>query len=157
MEFEFFDTSGLQNEHICLRLIRTVPRDPKKDFAPAYNFAICDVHTGQELGLINFRVGMTDLLYYAGNIGYNVYEEHRGHRYAAQACKLLLPLAKRHGMDEVIITCNPQNSASNRTCVLAGAKFIEIVDIPETLDLYKRGERELCIYAIDISNLEIDG
>ena len=38
---------------------------------------------------------------------------HRGHHYAGKACKLLFQLAQRHGMEYVIITCNPDNYPSS--------------------------------------------
>ena len=37
--------------------------------------------------------------------------------------RLLLPLARRHGLQTVWITCNPDNWASRRTCELAGAEL----------------------------------
>lgn len=154
MEFNFLDTNGLQNEEIELRLKRTVPHDPKKDYVPAYEFLIHNVCTGEEVGGINFRVGMTDMLYYAGNIGYSIHETHRGHRYAAQACKLVFSLAKKHSMHEVIITCNPDNKASSRTCELVDGKLVEIVDVPKQHEMYTRGYRKVCIYKID---LDTDG
>ena len=150
MAFAFLDTDGLKNENIELRLKRTVPYDPVKDYVPAYEFLIHDVHTGEEVGGINFRVGMTDMLYYSGNIGYGIHEAFRGHRYAAQACKLVFPLAKKHGMKEIIITCNPENKASARTCELVGGRLIEIVDVPEQHEMYALGERKVCIYKIDL-------
>ena len=87
---------------------------------------------------------------YAGHIGYNVVRKHRGHRYAARACKLLLPLAASHGLKTIWITCNPDNLASRRTCEILGATMVEIVDIPTDCEMYARGERRKCRYRLDL-------
>ena len=88
---------------------------------------------------------------YAGHIGYGVNQEYRGNRYAARSCQLILPLAKRHGINPIWITCNPDNIASRRTCEIAGAKFVEIVEIPKKFYyLYKKADRLKCRYRIDL-------
>jgi tagatose 1,6-diphosphate aldolase len=132
--------------------------DESMGFCPAYRFKM--THPGQlkEIGRIELRVGEVNKnIFYGGHIGYSVDPAHRGHHYAARACRLLLPLARRHGMREVWITCNPDNLASRRTCELAGAELVEIVDIPSDIDMYwyHIGERQKCRYRIDLS--EDDG
>jgi tagatose 1,6-diphosphate aldolase len=61
---------------------------------------------------------------------------------------LLLPLARRHGLEILWITCDPDNIASRRTCELAGLELVEIVDVPEHMDMYQRGERRKCRYRL---------
>jgi tagatose 1,6-diphosphate aldolase len=63
---------------------------------------------------------------------------------------LLLPLARRHGLKDLWITCNPDNLASRRTCELAGAEFVEIVDLPANSGMYRRGDRQKCRYRLDL-------
>jgi hypothetical protein len=48
------------------------------------------------------------------------------------------------------IDVHPDNIASRRTFELAGAKFVEIVDLPEDTDMYQEGERQKCRYRIDL-------
>ena len=74
--------------------------------------------------------------------------EHRGRRYAARGVRLLLPLAARHGIDPLWITCNPENLASRRTCELAGAELVEVVDLPPGEEMYQAGERQKCRYRL---------
>ena len=87
---------------------------------------------------------------YGGHIGYDVSEEHRGKRYAARSCSLLLPLAKRHDLNPLWITSNPDNLPSRRTCEIIGARLIEIVDLPKETDLYQEGDRQKCRYRLDL-------
>ena len=58
----------------------------------------------------------------------------------------LKPIALRHGFTELWITCDPDNWPSRRTCERIGAELIEIIDLPEDLDMYLDGERQKCRY-----------
>lgn len=148
--FEILQTENMTDGEITLALIEHREAVPEKGFVPSYVFAICEVATGEPVGAIDLRIGYNDLLYYGGHIGYHVDPAHRGHRYAARACGLLFGLARRHGMNALIITCNPDNWASRRTIEHAGGVLREIVDLPEDNDMYTSGERQKCIYDITL-------
>ena len=146
----FLDTSFLANDEIELRLQETEDGDTEKGWLPAYYFDICDKQ-GDVLGDCNFRIGHNSNTYYGGNIGYFIREEHRGNHYAGKACLLLFKLAKLHNMDHLIITCNPDNHASRRTCEYAGCRLVEIAELPEDNDMrLEDGETEKCIYRIEL-------
>jgi tagatose 1,6-diphosphate aldolase len=49
-------------------------------------------------------------------------------------------------MDVVWITCNPDNWASRRTCERLGCQLVDIVELPEHIDMYQDGERQKCRY-----------
>lgn len=49
-------------------------------------------------------------------------------------------------MENIIITCNPDNIPSKKTCEYVGAKLNAIVDLPPHNDMYIEGERQKCIY-----------
>ena len=107
---------------------------------PTYTFKMFSQHSGLEMGQINLRIGSTrHLEQYAGHIGYGVIGAQRGHHYAARSVALILPLARRHGLDPVWITCDPENVASRRSLEIAGAEFVEIVDVPATCGIRKFG------------------
>ena len=81
------------------------------------------------------------MIRYAGQVGYVVEPAHRGHRYAERACRLIMPLAKRHGMDSLWITCQPDNMASRRTLERLGAECVGIFDVPPAYPLDAGAER----------------
>jgi predicted acetyltransferase len=149
--FEFHNPSELIDGDLQLVLEEANPANPAKGFVPEYRFKMILADQEKKVGGINLRVGDTErLIKYSGHIGYGVELEHRGHHYAARSVRLLLPLARSHGLQTLWITCNPDNAASKRTCELAGAEFIEIVDVPEDTDIYRRGERQKCRYRLDL-------
>ena len=127
---EYFGTGQFH-----LRLLKTIPAQPQKKYLPAYLFEM--VANGQPVGRCTLRVGYNDLVEYAGNIGYEVEEEHRGHHYALISCRLLLRLARRHRMEEVLITCREDNFASRRTCEQLGATPAGRVDVPVNHEMYR--------------------
>lgn len=145
----FINTDFLKNDEIQLMLEKTVEADPEKDWVPAYHFAICN-NNGQKMGVCDLRIGHNDKLYYGGNIGYRINEEYRGNHYAGKACLLLFELAEKHDLKYLIITCNPENHASRRTCEYAGGKLLEIVELPEDNDMRGDGETEKCIYRFEL-------
>lgn len=116
---------------------------------PAYQFLMVNRESHEELGSIRLRLGSTPhIQLYAGHIGYNVLPQHRGHHYAARSVRLLLPLARRLKIDPLWITCDPENLASRRTLELAGAEFIEIVDVPESCIIHQHGHPRKCRYRL---------
>lgn len=149
--FQFHDPGPLIDDDLVLVLREEYPGDPAINYVPAYKFKMTLTNQPEEIGNIELRVGNTDsIVLYGGHIAYGVEPAYRGHRYAARACRLLLPLARSHGLTTLWITCNPDNFASRRTCELAGATLVEIVDLPEDNDMYQQGERQKCRYRLDL-------
>jgi tagatose 1,6-diphosphate aldolase len=128
-EFRFLDPGPLVDGEIELVLAKMVPGDSSLVLVPGYQFEIRLTGTQTKVGLIKLRVGSTEKLNrYGGNLSYDVEEGYRGHRYAARGCRLLFPLARRHGLRRLLITCSPDNMASRRTCELMGATYIDTID-----------------------------
>lgn len=149
--FEFHDPGELADGDLELLLAEKYPGDPSVGYVPAYKFKMVRAGGGEQVGGIDLRVGHTrDLVMYGGHLAYGVDPGHRGNAYAARACRLLFPLAKRHGLSELWITCNPDNWASRRTCEKAGATLVEVVDLPEYSDMYQEGERQKCRYRVEL-------
>ena len=138
--------------------------DPERDIAPGYTFWMRvrpGVNPAPETsrglpppqivmaGSISLRIGHSlNLDRYLGHIGYHVLPPARGRRFAERAVRLLLPLARAHGHQHLWITCNPDNSASRRTCERLGAACVDIVPVPRGNTLYAQGDRQKCRYRL---------
>lgn len=147
---EFLDVDRLTDGEITLKCAEKTPADSKKGFVPAYHFEILSL-SGEKAGVCDLRLGYTESLYYGGHIGYTVDPPFRGSHYAGKAVKLLLALAKRHGMDHIFITCVPENAASYRTCVWAGGQYLETADLPEDNDMrVEDGKTRVCVFRWDL-------
>lgn len=138
----FFDTTNLKNQEIYLRLIKTADENKEKGYVPAYYFKIIRCLDDTIVGECDLRVGHNDNIIIGGNIGYEIYEDFRGNYYASKACKLLFVLAKKHKMEDVIITCAPENIASRKTCEYSGAKLLGIIDVPSWHEMFKTGQKK---------------
>ncbi len=148
----FLEPGELRDGDLALVLQRTYRGSRSLGLAPNYAFSMIHVQSGAHMGGIDLRLSSDHYItHYAGHIGYGVERPYRGQHYAARACRLLLPLAQKHGLSPLWITCNPDNVASRKTCEHLGATFVEIVPVPPESDLYRRGEREKCRYRIDLS------
>ena len=147
--FQFLEVETLVDDELELVLTEKVPANLKRCFVPFYKF---EMKVGDEVvGAIRLRVGDTeDLRMFSGQIGYSVSEAFRGQHFASRGCRLLYDLARRHAMTELWITCDENNLASRRTCELAGATLVEIVDLPEDHDIYQRGGRRNCRYRVSL-------
>jgi tagatose 1,6-diphosphate aldolase len=107
---------------------------------PTYFFRMMSIDRVEEMGTINLRIGSNPHIErYAGHVGYGVHPAYRGHHYASRSLVLLLPFARSLGIDPLWITCDPDNGASRRSLEIAGAEFMEIVDVPEDCGIRKYG------------------
>ena len=146
-EFCFLDPGHLVDDDLELFLFKTTPGDPDQGFVPQYEFELRLTDQSVKIGCIRFRVGLTEQLKrFAGNIGYEVDEGYRGHRYAARACRLLFPLATALGLSELWITCSPDNAASRRTCERIGAHYLDTIDV----EIEPGRLRPTCRYIVEL-------
>lgn len=150
--FEFREPGRLVDGELELLLVERCPGDPVANHVPAYKFEMRRAGVPQKIGQVELRVGDTQhIVMYAGHIGYGVNPEHRGHGYAARACRLLLPLARSHGIKTLWLTCTPDNVLSRRTLERLGAQYVETIDLPENTDMYQRGRRQVCRYRLQLA------
>lgn len=125
---------------VRLRFLKVMPGDPSRGFVPYYHFRIL-AEGGTDVGHINFRVGDTEhVRTFAGHIGFEVLERHRGRRYALQACRAVAPFV-RSIYGDVLITCDPDNLPSRKTIERLGASFLDEVAVPPNERGYQRGSR----------------
>jgi predicted acetyltransferase len=149
-EFEFLEPGELVDGDLALRLLYCFPGDLQRGMVPSYEFQMQLVDRGIRIGGVSLRVGDTEHIKYVGHIGYSVVRAYRGHHYAARATRLLIPLARAHGMRELWITTDPDNVASQRTCEILGAEYVETLPVPATDSLYGRGDRQKLRYRLRI-------
>ena len=132
-----------------LRLTKMVPAQPEKGYVPAFYFEM--VAQGIPVGRCVLRVGDSKLLQYAGHLGYEVQPQHRGRHFALRACWLLVGLARQCGLDEIYLTCEPDNIASRKTCEALGAQLMQKLAVPHNHDLYTRGRTRLLQYRLPMA------
>jgi predicted acetyltransferase len=130
-EFQFLDPGPLVDGDLEMVLVAAKPCcDTLHGVVPQYEFELRRTGTARKIGLIKLRIVLTaELKRYGGNLSYDVDEGYRGHKYAARGCRLLFPLARRHGLDSLLLTCAPDNAASRRTCELIGARYLDTIEV----------------------------
>jgi predicted acetyltransferase len=113
---------------------------------PGYHRWIWD---GEFCGSISFRwqTGTSQLPAHGlGHIGFAVVPWKRGRGCAREALRLLLPDARRQGLDYVEITTDPDNVASQRVITACGGRLVEHIRKPEAF-----GGTESLRYRIDLA------
>ena len=111
-----------------------------------YTFSIYRANTRDYVGYVSLRLGESPGLYYLGHIGYRIEEKHRGHGYAARACRLIRPLLNRLRLGSVVITTNVDNFASRRTCENLGCTLERIAPVPSEYRALCAGATRKCRY-----------
>jgi predicted acetyltransferase len=148
-EFRFLDPGPLVDADLELVLARAGLCDTRRGLVPQYDFELRLIGTTLKVGLVKLRIHLTDELeHFGGNLSYDVDEDYRGHRFAARGCRLLFPLAKRHGLKSLLITCSPDNTASRRTCELIGARYVDTIEAEIEPGKY----RPTCRFAVDLED-----
>lgn len=134
-------------ERVDLQLNRVYTPESYPGALHDYCFDIYLHHSDVRIGRCDLRTDRNEETYYAGNIGYRIFTPYRGNGYAYDAAKMLLDMAmNEYGMEEVIITCSPENIASRCTIEKLNGTFVEAADVPDTHWLYERGELVKYIY-----------
>ena len=140
--FGYFDT--ISDGEITLIISQKYQGDD--ELLPFYYY---DIYIGDiAVGKISVRIGNNYHSYYNGNIGYEIDKEYRGNNYSLKACKLMLQIAKAHGMNELILTCDESNVASYKTIEKLGADLIEIVKPPKDYFAYREDLEKQRIYKL---------
>ena len=100
----------------------------------------------QEIGQISYRDGEGRNVYYCGHIGYHIDPPYRGQHYAYRACMLLKREIRLSGKTSVVITCDPDNEPSRKTCLKLGCYFERIARVPEDIFLKFEINQTKCRY-----------
>lgn len=145
----FFDKFNLiNNETIYLKIIDK--NNGNADELPYYYYDIYLKSENKRIGKISIRIGHNKHSYYNGNIGYEINESDRGKKYSLNACKLVLQVAKYHGMNYLYLTCDDSNVPSQKVIEYLGAIYLETVVPPKDYIFYYDGMPAHKIYRLDI-------
>ncbi len=122
------------------------PPDPSMGFGREQIWRITLHNSRKEIGQISYRDGESRCIYYFGHIGYHIDPPYRGHHYARRACLLLRDEIMKSGKVSAVITCDPDNEPSRKTCEGLGCRWEGITAVPE--DIRKKYEisSEKCRY-----------
>ena len=79
------------------------------------------------IGSVSFRHELNEVLEnFGGHIGYGIRPSFVGKGYATQALYLTRKKAFSMGIDRLLLTCSPENPASEKVIVKNGGEFIDI-------------------------------
>lgn len=79
------------------------------------------------IGEVSFRHELNKFLEdFGGHVGYGIRPSLSGQGYATLALKLTLQRAKIMGMEKLMVSCSPDNPASERVIVKNGGEFIDV-------------------------------
>ena len=109
-------------------------------------------------GEIALRIGDSPEQFYLGHIGYHVDPPFRGHAYAFKACRLCEPLLVSLGLKNIVITTDPDNRPSVKTCERLRCELECTVKVPPqvTSKLEISTEKRRYIWELDpLSSAEL--
>ncbi len=118
---EWIDTLDiLENEKTC---------PPDKVTSDTY--IAVRIYDKKVVGVIDFRhhIDHPILSVWGGHIGYSVRPSERRKGYATEMLKQNLLMCKEYGLKEVLITCDSDNVASEKTIITNGGVFEKTVEV----------------------------
>ena len=147
--YRFFRRPEYTDGVIDLIPVREAPASRELGFGHERVWRVAEHGNPREIGRINYRDGESRGVYFYGHIGYHIDPPWRGHHYAERACRLIREEALRSGKSSVVITCDPDNAASRKTCRALGCVWESEVPVDEDLqrkfDISARKERYLWV------------
>jgi predicted acetyltransferase len=96
------------------------------------------------VGFITLRHALTaKTAHFGGHVGYEVHPGFRGRGVATSMLHMLLRTAPAQRLSRLLVTCDPNNTASRRTIEKNGGVLDAIVFVPDV-------QRDTCRYFIDV-------
>jgi predicted acetyltransferase len=136
--------------------VHFTPPDPAMGFGREQIWRITLHNQRGEIGQISYRDGESRCIYYFGHIGYHIDEPFRGHHYARRACRLLKREILAAGKNSVVITCDPDNLPSRKTCIHLGCLWEGDTDVPPDLRKKYDISARKCRYVWHVSEEQED-
>ena len=113
--------------------VREPPPSRELGFGHERVWRIAQHGKGKEIGRISYRDGESPGVYFYGHIGYHIDPPWRGHHYASRACQLIREEILRSGKSSAVITCDPDNEPSRKTCEALGCRWESEVPVDPEL------------------------
>lgn len=91
------------------------------------------------IGEISFRHELSDFLeQFGGHVGYGIRPALEGQGLGTLALKLTIDRARELGIEKLLLTCSPDNLASEKVITKNGGEYIDTVEKPFGFDDTKR-------------------
>lgn len=91
------------------------------------------------IGEVSFRLELSAFLeQYGGHVGYGIRPSLQGRGYATRALEMIRERAAQKGMDQLLLTCSPDNPASEKVIVKNGGVHQDTLEKPYGMEVTKR-------------------
>ena len=134
------------DDQISLIRLPSPRPDPGLGFGSERIWRITLKGSRREIGQLSYRDGESPCVFYFGHIGYHIDPPWRGHHFALRACRLIREEMLRGGKSSVVITCDPDNTPSRKTCEHLGCLYEGTVRVPESIHEKYEISRIKCRY-----------
>lgn len=107
------------------------PENVSEGHVPANVYLALRESDNKVIGIIDLRhhINHPVLGVWGGHIGYTVRPCERGKGYAAKMLRLNLENARKLGLDKVMVTCSPDNPASEKTILANDGVYEKTVEV----------------------------
>ena len=96
----------------------------EKGLVPSYTYFLVRENDNKIVGMIDLRLGLNKYLReFGGHIGYSIRPTERKKGYNKINLYLILQVAKKHGLEKVLITCANYNQGSRKSILALDGKF----------------------------------
>ena len=113
-------------------------RKYEAEYVPSEVFLAVRKNDNFVVGIVDFRHPLSDFLEkFGGNIGYSIRPSERRKGYASEMLRQVLSICRDFGESRVLLTCDKENIASQRTIVKNGGVLEN--EITDTVGLSKSG------------------